>query len=149
MSWNLNHINLKNINVIEKIDTAFLVEVPQKNIAREVGKILKNECIVYKIIDLNMVIVLEYKTQIEKVKKIVKDYKGKILEEKLIIRYEIELPSKKHLKRLVKMIYKENLLYKVTGNFFIEVFCGHRLQIEKLFKVLEDFDRLWYIVYAE
>lgn len=144
MSWNLDVLNLKNINITEKIEHAYLMEVPSREHLKEIRSILKKDLIV-KIVGYSHILVfLGYNSQIEKVKNILKNYNVRIIYEKLVVRYEIKLPSKRHLKKLSKMLYRGNLLYKVTGKFFIEVFCGHYQQINKFFEILEKFDRLYY-----
>ena len=147
MSWNLRYLDLENISITERIMNAWLVEVQSKNVAIEIGKILNNECIIYKIIgNFRMLIFFEYETQIEKIKDFLRDYKAKILDEKLVIGYKIRLPSKELLKILTKMIYIEGILYKITGNFFIEVFCENHFKITKFFKILKKFDMIAFIL---
>jgi|YNPBryunderm2012_1023409.scaffolds.fasta_scaffold13980_5 hypothetical protein len=150
MSWNLSALNLKNINITEEIENAYLIEVPSREHLKEIRGLLKKDLIVVKIVGYAHILVfLGYNSQIEKVKNLLKNYDVKIIYEKLVVRYEIKLPSKRHLKKLSKMLYRGNLLYKVTGKFFIEVFCGHYSQINKFFEILEKFDRLYYIIKAE
>jgi len=150
MSWNLNALNLKNINITEEIENAYLIEVPSREHLKEIKGLLKKDLIVVKIVGYARILVfLGYNSQIEKVKNLLKNYDVRIIYEKLVVRYEIKLPSKRHLKKLSKMLYRGNLLYKVTGKFFIEVFCGHYSQINKFFEILEKFDRLYYIIKAE